>query len=552
MSFSNWHVPATAIRSIARIFFSFAVLAILFGVTPCSRRNGLAAAPQQAANGDWTYVDHDFNGTRYSPLTQITPANVKQLAKVCSYTFPEKVPSESAPIVSGGVLYATSDHYTVAIDAADCHVIWSYQWIPRDADRVHPHRGAALANGKIIRGTGDDYLISLDAETGNLLWAEQIADPKEGFFIAMPPLVTNDMIYIGPAGSERAGTGWMGAFRLSDGRPVWKFNIIPQGDEPGGNTWGPNPEARKHAGGALWTAQSYDSEKGILFVAGGNPAPDFYDDARPGANLYTNSMIALDGKTGRLLWYNQFLPHDVDDYDITHVNPIFKTNSRTMIASSGKDGVLRVVDGETHKVVYSSPFTTQLNSEVRLTTSPLKVCPGILGGDEWNSGAFSPKLGLLVMPANDQWCSTNMKDKDPPSVEKANSGETSYFGGPIDHGAFAGARGRLTGFDAATGKERWRYEAPTPLVAGVAVTASDLIFTGETGGFFDAVDATSGKVLVHLDLGDSIQGGVITYSAHNTQYVAVTSGDGNVIGHKNFPEIKGGNPMVTVFGLPNK
>jgi alcohol dehydrogenase (cytochrome c) len=552
MSFSNWHVPAAAVRPVARIFFSLAALAILFGVTPCLHRNGLAAAPQQAANGDWTYVDHDFNGTRYSPLTQITPANVKQLAKVCSYTFPEKVPSESAPIVSAGVLYATSDHYTVAIDAADCHVLWSYQWIPRDTDRVHPHRGAALANGKIIRGTGDDYLISLDAESGKLLWAEQIADPKEGFFIAMPPLVTDDMIYIGPAGSERAGTGWMGAFRLSDGRPVWKFNIIPQGDEPGGNTWGPNPEARKHAGGALWTAQSYDSEKGILFVAGGNPAPDFYDDARPGSNLYTNSMIALDGKTGRLLWYNQFLPHDVDDYDITHVNPIFKVNSRTMIASSGKDGVLRVVDGETHKVVYSSPFTTQLNSEVPLTTSPLKVCPGILGGDEWNSGAFSPKLGLLVMPANDQWCSTNMKDKYPPSVEKANSGETSYFGGPIDHGAFAGARGRLTGFDAATGKERWRYQAPTPLVAGVAVTASDLIFTGETGGFFDAVDATSGKVLMHLDMGDSIQGGVITYSAHNTQYVAVTSGDGNVIGHKNFPEIKGGNPMVTVFGLPKK
>ena len=344
----------------------------------------------------------------------------------------------------------------------------------------------------------------------------------------------------------------MGAYNLSDGEQVWKFNIIPQDGEPGADTWGPNPEARKHAGGALWTPQSYDSEKGILYVAGGNPAPDFFDDARPGSNLYTNSMIALDGKTGKLLWYNQFIPHDVDDYDITHVNPIFKVNSRTMIASSGKDGVLRVVDGDTHKVVYSVPFTTQLNSEVPLTTAPLKVCPGILGGDEWNSGAYSPKLGLLVMPANDQWCSNNRKDNDPPSIEKANSGEVSYFGGPIDHGAFTGARGRLTGFDAASGKERWRYEAPTPLVAGVAITAGDLIFTGETGGFFDAVDAASGKVLLHFDMGDSIQGGVITYSAHNVQYVAVTSGDGNVIGSKNFPEIKGGNPTVTVFALPKK
>ncbi|HWF12503.1 MAG TPA: PQQ-binding-like beta-propeller repeat protein [Candidatus Acidoferrales bacterium] len=540
------------VRSIAIIFLFLLALALFVGGAQQFGGRPLAAGPAAADDTDWTYADHDLNGTRYSPLKQITAGNVKQLAKVCSYTFPEKVPSESEPIVSAGVIYATSDHYTVALDAADCHVLWSYQWVPRATDRVHPHRGAAIANGKIIRGTGDDFLISLDAETGKLQWAQQIANPDEGHFIAMPPLVHGDLIYIGPAGSERAGTGWIGAFKLSTGEQVWKFNVIPQDGEPGADTWGPNPEARKHAGGALWTAQSYDTEKDVLYIAGGNPAPDFFDDARPGINLYTNSIIALDGKTGKLLWYNQFIPHDVDDYDITHVNPIFKVNSRTMIASSGKDGVLRVVDGETHKVIYSSPFTTQLNSEVPLTHTPMKVCPGILGGNEWNSGGFSPNLTLIVMPSNDLWCSMNMKDNEAPSVAKANTGEKSYFGGPIDHGAFSGSRGRLTGFDAATGKERWRYESPTPMVAGVAITAADLIFTGETGGFFDAVDAQTGKVLLHYDMGDSIQGGVVTYSAHNMQYVAVTSGDGNVLGNKNFPEIKGGNPTVTVFGLPKK
>ena len=549
---SVFHHRAVTVRSIAASSFFVVALAISFGTIRGFGGRTLAAPPPQAENGDWTYADHDFNGTRYSPLNQITPGNVKQLAKVCSYTFPEKVPSESAPIVSAGVLYATSDHYTVAIDAADCHVLWSYQWIPRDTDSVHPHRGASLANGKIIRGTGDDYLISLDAESGKLLWAKQIADPKAGYFISMPALVTSDTVYIGPAGSERAGSGWIGAFKLSDGEQIWKFNIIPKDGEPGADTWGPDPEARKHAGGALWTPQSYDSEKGILYVAGGNPAPDFWDDARPGANLYTNSMIALDAKTGRLLWYNQFIPHDVDDYDITHVNPIFKVNSRTMIASSGKDGVLRVVDGETHKIVYSVPFTTQLNSEAPLSNTPIKVCPGILGGDEWNSAAYSPKLSLLVVPSDDLYCSMNQKDKDPPSIEKANTGEKSYFGGPITHGAFSEGRGRLTAFDAATGKERWRYESPTLLVAGVAITASNLVFTGEVGGFFDALDAQSGKVLLHYDMGDSVQGGVITYSTHNVQYVAVTSGDGGVLRHETIPEIVGGNPTVTVFGLPKK
>ena len=552
MSKGAFHGLAVAVRPIAAILFLILAQAISFGPITGFRGVVLAASPAPADDGDWTYADHDFNGTRYSPLSQITPGNVKQLAKVCSYTFPEKVPSESTPIVSAGVLYATSDHYTVALDAADCHVLWSYQWVPRDTDYVHPHRGASLANGKIIRGTGDDYLIELDAESGKLLWAKQIADPKAGYFISMPALVTGDTIYVGPAGSERAGSGWIGAFKLSDGEQLWRFNIIPHDGEPGADTWGPDPEARKHAGGALWTPQSFDSEKGILYVAGGNPAPDFWDDARPGANLYTNSMIALDAKTGKLLWYNQFIPHDVDDYDITHVNPIFKVNSRTMIASSGKDGVLRVVDGDTHKLVYAVPFTTQLNSEAPLSHTPIKVCPGILGGNEWNSAAYSPKLGLIVVPSDDLWCSMNQKDADAPSVEKAYTGEKNYFGGPITHGPLSEARGRLTGFDAATGKERWRYASPSPLVAGVALTASNLVFTGEVGGFFDALDAQSGKVLIHMDLGDSVQGGVITYSAHNVQYVAVTSGDGGVIRHETMPEVTGGNPTVTVFGLPKK
>jgi alcohol dehydrogenase (cytochrome c) len=552
MTQGAFRVRGAAVRVLTGFCFTIAVLAISFGSIRGLGRLSFVSRAAQADDGDWVYADHDFSGTRYSPLAQITPQNVNQLAKVCSYTFPEAVPSESAPIASGGVIYLTSDHYTVALDGADCHVLWSYEWKARDRDPIHPHRGAAFANGKIIRGTGDDYLISLDAETGKLLWAKQIADPKEGYFISMPPLVHGDLIFIGPAGSEWASSGWIGAFRLSDGQQVWKFNIIPADGEPGADTWGPDPAARKHAGGALWTPLSYDTEKDVLFVSGGNPAPDFYDDARPGANLYTNSIIALDPKTGHLLWYNQFIPHDVDDYDVTHVNPIFKINSRTVIASTGKDGMLRVTDRDTHKVLYSVPFTTRLNAEAPISATPIRVCPGTLGGDEWNSGGYNPKLNLLVVPTDDKWCSMVQKDAVPPSIEKANSGDSRYFGGPVNHGPLSEARGRLTGFDAATGKERWRYESPTPLVAGVALTASNLVFTGEVGGFFDAFDAQSGKLLFRTDLADSIQGGVITYAARSVQYIAVVSGDGGVISKKSIPEIKGGNPTITVFGVPKK
>ena len=556
MAIETSRVGMSLVRRLMAICFATIVMTLSFVF--CRGFGSLAFHSSAAGkdDGDWTYADHDFSGTRYSPLSQITPQNVNQIAKVCSYTFPEHVPSETAPLAFAGVLYATSDHYTVALDGATCHVLWSYEWKPRDRDLVHPHRGAALVEGKIIRGTGDDYLMALDAESGKLLWAKQVANPKDGYFISMPPLVHGGLIYIGPAGSEWASSGWIGAYRLSDGEQVWKFNIVPGDGEPGADTWGPNPDARKHAGGALWTALSYDTEKDLLYVPGGNPAPDFYDDARPGANLYTNSIIALNGKTGHMEWYNQFIPHDVDDYDVIHVNPIFKVNSRAAIASTGKDGILRVVDRDTHKILYSVPFTTRLNAEAPLSDTPIHVCPGILGGNEWNSAGYNPKLNLLVVPSVDHWCSMIKKDKEPPSFEKANAGEVRYFGGPFngpgDRDPFFEARGRLTGFNAATGKERWRYESPTPMVAGVALTASNLIFSGEVGGYFDAFDAQSGKIPFRLNLADTIQGGVITYSAHNRQYIAVVSGDGGVINQKAIPEIRGGDPTITLFALPQK
>ena len=503
-------------------------------------------------DGDWSYVEHDLSGTRYSPLMQITPKNAAQLAKVCSYTFPEKAPSESAPIVVAGVIYLTSPHYTVALDGSDCRELWSYQWTARDREGNHANRGAAFANGKIVRGTTDDYLLEFDSETGKLLWAKQIASPNDGFFISMPPLIHNDVIYIGPAGSESAASGWIGAFKLADGEQLWRFNIIPADGEPGAETWGPDPAARKNAGGALWTPLSYDAEKDLLYVSGGNPAPDFYDDTRPGINLYTNSIIALDPKTGKLAWYHQFIPHDVHDYDITHVSPIFETKSQTAIATSGKDGMLRVVDRDTHKVLYAVPTTTRINADAPASRTPIHVCPGTLGGTEWNGAAFSPKLNLLVIPSNDNWCSEIQKNAEGPSAEKATHGQGPYFGGPMSHPSFTDATGWLDAFDAATGKIRWRYKSPTPLVAGVTLTASNLVFTGETGGYFDAIDGQSGKVLLHANLNDSVQGGVITYSAKQSQFVAVVSGDGGVINKKTFPQVVGGNPTVTIFGISKK
>jgi len=533
-----------------------AVLAVGLFVAGTPRGQASPKAGAGAGNagaGDWVYVDHDLAGTRYSHLKEITTRNVSQLVKACTYSFPDKEPSQTAPIVSRGRMYLTTAHHTVAVDGADCHVIWSSTYTPHEHEPATTHRGAALAEGKIIRGTSDGFLLALDAKDGHTVWSRQIADPKGGYFISMAPLVHGELVYIGPAGAETAAEGWVAAFRVRDGEQVWRFNIVPKDGEPGADTWGPNPAARQHGGGNLWTAMSFDEQKNLLYVPGGNAAPDLYDDDRPGDNLYTNSLIALDAKTGRLVWYRQFVPHDVHDYDVSHVAPVFKTSingsMRNVIASTGKDGLLRLLDRDSKDLIYSVPFTTRSNVEAPITRTPVRVCPGTLGGQEWNGSSYYAKQNVLIVPATD-WCAEFSKDVAAPDPEKEHT-HALYFGGQTKFDPWSAARGRLTAFDASTGREKWRYDAANPMIAGVTTTEGDLIFTGDLAGNLLALDARSGKVLLRSELGGPAGGGVVTYSAGGRQNVAVVSG---LVGVYNLvaPEIGGGNTTVTVFHLPGQ
>ena len=541
-------VPApSAVRSSRTLQAMFFAIVLTFGVSSVfGSDQGIASNA-----GDWVYVDHDLAGTRYSRLKQITAENVSHLIKACAYTFPDKEPSETAPIVSAGRMYLTSARYTVAIDAADCHVIWSSPWTPREAGPLNTQRGAALADGKIIRGTEDGFLLALDAKDGRTLWTRQIADPKEGNFISMPPLVHGKLIYIGPAGAEAAARGWVGAFRISDGAQVWRFNIVPGDGEPGADSWGSDPAARQHGGGNLWTPLSFDEKRNLLYVPGGNAAPDFYDEGRPGANLYTNSLIALDGATGRLVWYRQFIPHDVHDYDVTHVSPVFTTtiqgSMHDVIASTGKDGLLRLLARDSKEVIYEVPFTNRSNVEAPVVSTPVRVCPGILGGQEWNGSSYLANRNLLIVPATD-WCAQFSKDTTAPDPEKEHS-HGHYFGGDAKFDPWSAARGRLTAFDVSTGQEEWRYDAAKPLLAGVTTTAGNLVFTAEVTGDLLALDGTSGKVLLRRALDAPAGGGVVTYSARGVQNVAVVSGFLGIF-NSTAPEIGGGNTTVTVFRLP--
>lgn len=347
---------------------------------------------------------------------------------------------------------------------------------------------------------------------------------------------------IGPSGSEFGIKGWVGAFKLDDGQPVWKFNTIPDDGEPGAETWG-GADSRARGGGGIWTTPVLDVARGHLYVAVGNPAPDFFGSHRPGTNLYTNSAVVLDVRTGKLLWHKQTVPHDTHDWDMPVASPLFTTAiggaKRDLVTLGAKDGLLRLVDRNSREQLYSVPVTTRTNSDIDPTEDGVYTCPGLAGGVEWSTPAYSPKLDLMVVPAVD-WCGVFKKDEEARFV----AGQ-QYMGGSFTWDPVEKSRGWLTAIKASTGEVQWKYQSQRPMLATVTATPGDVLFTGELTGDFLVLDARNGNVVYRFNGGGTIVGGVITYAVNRKQYVAVVSGMA-----AGFWQAQPGSMTVTVFALP--
>jgi alcohol dehydrogenase (cytochrome c) len=502
-----------------------------------------------AASSDWLYATHDYAGQRYVTLDQVTPKNAARLRPVCAYQASELGSFQTHPLVHAGVMYLTTRRATIAIDAATCREKWR-QSLGKVGEAkstleffrtVLPNRGAALKEGLLVRGTPDGRLVAHDAVSGSVRWDRIVADSSIGEMFTMPPLIFEDLVLIGPAASEAGVRGWIGAFRLSDGEPVWKFYTVPDSGAPGSETWHV-PSSIKHGGGAVWTPFSLDPDAGLLFVAAGNPAPDFAKDLRPGANLYTNSLVVLDARTGALQWYRQLVPSDFHDWDFTQAGPLFSTRiggvARQLIAAAGKDGILRVLDRETHEPLYELEVSTRANVDVPLSKEWLRVCPGYLGGVEWNGPAYHPRTDLLYVPSVD-WCNyAKLRD----SVTLEVGGE--FFAGDAELDSLSRGAGWLTAVEAGSGKVRWRYRSESPLVAAVTTTSAGVLFTGDTDGDFLAMDARTGRVLYRFHTGGALGGGVLTYAVGGKQYVAATSGSLPIFKRTT------GSATLFVFALP--
>lgn len=514
---------------------------------PGARRVPVGKGPGQAeltAHSDasnWLHHTGNYAGTRYSPLSAISTENIGDLQVACAYQVGRIETFYAGPIIYQGVIYISTPHITAAIDGATCREKWRHEWEPKAGAGWPNNRGVAVKDGYVVRGTADGYLVALDADDGAMLWARRVAKVEQGETITMPPLIFEDLVVIGPAGSENNIQGWVGAFRLSDGTPVWRFNTVPQPGEPGAETW-TDVAGIPSGGGAIWTPMSLDAARGELYVAVTNPAPDLPAHLRPGTNLYTNSALALDVRTGKLRWYDQLVPSDFHDWDLTQVSPLVRATvagkERNLLITAGKDGLLHALDRDTHERLYAAAVTTRKNVDVPLTRDGVDVCPGILGGVEWNGPSYHPGTGLLYVPAVD-WCSRFALVHDD-SVRHVPG--HNYIGG--ETAPVGEWQGWLTALDVRDGSVRWRYRSERPLVAAVTTTGGGLVFTGEMTGDFLALDAATGKKRYRFNTGGGINGGIATYAIAGTQYIAVTSGGGTLTFGG------GGSPTLFVFALP--
>jgi alcohol dehydrogenase (cytochrome c) len=497
-----------------------------------------------ATSSDWLFHAHDYSGTRFSPLQEINTTTAARLAPACIFQVGERDNFQTGPIVYNGTMYVTTMTSTYALDAASCRTKWRHTWQSRDDLGFQRNRGVAIKDGRVFRGTPDGYLVALNAETGAQLWARQVSKPADGETFSMAPMVFEDLVLIGPAGSENNIQGWVGAFKTTDGSPVWRFNTVPKPGEPGFETW-KNPKGIPMGGGAVWTTFALDIDNGDLHIAVTNPAPDLPVHLRQGDNLYTNSIVVLDARTGKLRWHRQLVVNDSHDWDVTHATPMFSAPidgaTRRLIATAGKDGMLRVLDRETHKVLHETAVTTRENAETPVITTPLRACPGVLGGSQWNGPAYNPGTNLLYVPAVD-WCTTFSSFEQVRYIPGK-----LYMGGTTDMDPPAKSQGWLTAVDASTGAVKWKYRSPRPMVAAVTTTAGNLLLTGELTGDFVVFDARNGDVLYRFNTGGPVGGGIVTYAAGGRQYVAVASGSPSNFWVERNP----GAPTIVIFAIKN-
>jgi alcohol dehydrogenase (cytochrome c) len=524
----------------------------------------LDAAARDGAN--FLHSNGSYAQTRYHAANQINAGNVGKLKPAFVFQTEVLESMETAPIVVDGIMYLTTSYnHIYAIDAATGKEFWHYKHKqgPVTTYCCGPNnRGVAIMGDRVYMGTLDAKLLALDAKTGKVLWAQQIDDPEKGYSETMAPVAVNGKILIGTNGGEYGIRGFVKAFDANDGKLLWTFYTIPEQGHEG--VWAANDatgrnmkrdiaaekqqlqsgggDFYKTLGGGVWMAPAVDKDTNTAFFVVGNPSPDLYGKERPGDNLYTDSIVAVDLNTGQKKWHYQYVAHDV--WDLDAVSPVILTEAkdkagkmRKVAIHGGKTGHVYVHDRATGELIrFSQAMIPQENMWVLPTQSGARMLPGANGGVEWSPMAFNPKTRLVY--------AANLHQPMTYHVEEAKyPGGKLWLGGAFKVIPTEKQWGRLAAVDVDTGKMVWKVDTEQPLMGGVLATAGDLVFNGEGNGYFRAFDAKNGKKLWEFQCGAGVNAPAVTYMVKGKQYVAVAAGGNTQL------DFKRGN-SVFVFALP--
>jgi alcohol dehydrogenase (cytochrome c) len=490
---------------------------------------------------EWLSYSGSLSGWRYSWLSEITPASVSQLQLRWVYQSTTSEPKfESTPLAVSNTIFVTEPPATVvALDAKTGEVIWKYERpipldLPIEVGKVN--RGLAILDNSLFFGSLDGYLVAINANTGKVNWQTRVAKSSEGFSLTGAPLVVNHSVIIGVAGGDYGVRGFLAAYDVTTGQQQWKFDTIPGPGEVGHETW--ENEAWKHGGGGTWITGSYDPSLDLLYWGVGNPTPAFAGDERPGDNLFTNSVVALHASTGKLAWYFQFTPHDEHDWDSTQTpilaDLLIDGAERKVICWPNRNGFYYVLDRITGQFLAGIPFV-EINWAQGLTSQgkPLPANPGtvteggrvtkpgVIGGVNWQPGAFSPERGLIFVPAIE---GQSVFTKS--AAGYVTRGEKGMFAG--SGGSMVGPITKVVrGLDAATGVKQWEYRPPLGKrfggFGGLLATAGGLVF-GASGASLFALDAATGKEMWSVGLGGDTWAPPITFTSEGRQVIAVWAG----------------------------
>jgi len=500
---------------------------------------------------NWLTYSGTYMSQRYSPLRQVDVSNAKNLEMKWMLQNQVFGTWETSPLVVDGIMYLTQrPNDVMAVDAKTGRMFWLYRYTNSGRQQVccgAQNRGVAILGDTLFMGTLDAHLVAIDAKNGKPLWNVAVADDKLAYSITLAPLVVKDKVIIGVGGAEYGIRGFVAAFDPKSGREIWRFNTIPGTGEPGSETW--SGEAWQHGGGSVWVTGSYDPAVNLTYWGVGNPGPDWNPDQRPGDNLYTDSVVALDADTGKLKWHYQFTPNDGYDYDSVQVpvlaDLMWKGTLTKAMLWANRNGNFYVLDRENGRFLSGIPFVKvnwmsgfdEGGKPIQTPQPPgATTFPGNQGGTNWYSPSYSPRTGLFYVSAWDNYGSIYRKETVPFEPGRRFNGggfqapvpnpdTPAMRRSPINDWTDIAGHGAVIAIDPRTSQTKWKFQMYDVTDGGILTTGGDLLFTGGREGFFHALDARTGAALWKANLGGAIMNGPITYLVDGKQYVTVNAGN---------------------------